>query len=323
MRYTVRHITRFAYESPIAESIMEVRMQPRSDGFQRCLHFGLTTSPASRVMMYQDHDGNSVHHFDIPGRHERLTLTADALVECDMPTPLPHRLGPRAWAELDALAANGESWEFLARSAFARPTPKLEALAQELRLQRGNDPLMTARGLMGEIYTRFAYNQRSTRVDSPIDDALEARAGVCQDFAHIFIALARRLGMPARYVSGYLFHSGGSAERSADGATHAWVEVLMPELGWIGIDPTNNLMAGERHIRVATGRDYSDVPPTRGVFKGTSEVRSELSVAVSVGPVSGYLAPDDVPFTPWRSREAGATAPEGESSRAQQQQQQQ
>src|SRR5687768_17648397 len=111
MRYTVRHVTRFAYESPIAESIMEVRMQPRSDGFQRCLHFGLTTSPASRVMMYQDHDGNIVHHFDIAGRHASLSLTADALVECDQPAPLPHRLGPRACAALDARAATGEHWE--------------------------------------------------------------------------------------------------------------------------------------------------------------------------------------------------------------------
>lgn len=319
MRYTVRHVTRFAYESPITESVMEVRMQPRSDGFQRCLHFGLTTSPASRVLMYPDHDGNVVHHFDIPGRTAWLTLTADALVECDAPPALPHRLGPRAWAELDAIAAGGDQWEALAPSTFARPTARLDQLAQELRLQRGNDPLMTIRGLMGDIYTRFAYSQRSTRVDSPIDDALQARAGVCQDFAHIFIALVRRLGIPARYVSGYLFHSGqGGNDRSADGATHAWVEVLMPGLGWIGVDPTNNLMAEDRHIRVAIGRDYADVPPTRGVFKGTSEARSELSVAVRVGPVKGYLAPDAVPFTPWMSREAGAAAPEHEAAQQQQ-----
>lgn len=322
MRYTVRHVTRFAYESPIAESIMEVRMQPRSDGFQRCLHFGLTTSPASRVLMHQDHDGNIVHHFNIPGRHSKLTLTADAMVECEAPPPLPHRLGPRAWQELDALAATGEHWEWLSPSAFARPTPRLETLAQELRLQRGNDPLVTVRGLMGEIYTRFAYNQSSTGVDSPIDDALEARAGVCQDFAHIYIALTRRLGIPTRYVSGYLFHNNNTSDRSADGATHAWVEVLLPEIGWIGLDPTNNLIAAERHIRVATGRDYADVPPTRGVFKGTSEVRSELSVGVLVGPAKGALTPDDVPFTPWQSREAGPSA-SGEASRLAQQQQQQ
>jgi transglutaminase-like putative cysteine protease len=319
MRYTVRHITRFAYESPIEESVMEVRMQPRSDGHQRCLHFGLTTNPATRVMLYQDQDGNMVHHFNIPGRHSGLTVTAEAMVECEAVEPMPHRLGPRAWAEVDTLAASGEFWEWLAPSAFARPTPLLDKLAGDIRVERGNDPLVTLRRVMGEMYTRFDYNQKSTSVDSTIDDALEARAGVCQDFAHIFIALARRLSVPARYVSGYLFQD-GSADRSAEDATHAWAEVLLPEAGWVGLDPTNNLIAGERHVRVAIGRDYADVPPTRGVFKGTAAVRSELSVGVRVGSVKGPLAVDDVPFTPWMSREAGATPPEGESARAQQQQ---
>ncbi len=322
MRYTIRHVTRFAYEAPISESVMEVRMQPRTDGLQRCLHFGLTTDPATRVLMYQDHDGNAVHHFDIPGRHSALAVTAEAMVECDAPAPLPHRLGPRAWADLDALVAAGDCWEWLAPSHFARATPRLDALAGELRLQRGNDPLVTLRGLMGEMYTHFAYNQRSTRVDSPVDDALEARAGVCQDFAHIFIALCRGLGVPTRYVSGYLFNDGGS-DRSIDGATHAWVESLLPDVGWVGLDPTNNLLAGERHIRVAIGRDYADVPPTRGVFKGTSAVKSELMVGVSIGHARGSLAGDELPFTPWMSRDAGATPPEAESARARQQQQQQ
>jgi transglutaminase-like putative cysteine protease len=319
MRYTVRHVTRFAYESPIAESVMEVRMQPRSDGLQRCLHFGLTTTPASRVLMYQDQDGNMVHHFDIPARHDRLTLTAEAMVECETFRPLPHRLGPHAWDDVDRLVGTGECWESLSPSTFARQTPLLDQLADELRLGRGNDPLVTLRGLMGEMYTRFSYSQRSTRVDSPIDDALEARGGVCQDFAHIFIALTRRLGVPARYVSGYMFRDASSGDRSADGATHAWVDVLLPELGWVGFDPTNNLLAAERHIRVAIGRDYADVPPTRGVYKGTSEVRSELSVAVSVGSEKGLLTTADVPFTPWMSRDVGATAPDREAVRAQQQ----
>ena len=323
MRYTVRHVTRFAYESPIAESVMEVRMQPRSDGHQRCLHFGLATNPATRVLMYQDQDGNVVHHFDIPGRHERLTVTAEAVIECEPPQPLPHRLGPRAWADLDALAAGGEYWESLAPSAFARPTPLLEVLAAELGLQRGNDPLVTLRGLMGEMYTRFVYNQHSTRVDSPIDDALQARAGVCQDFAHIFIALARGLRVPARYVSGYLFSDGGDSDRSAHGATHAWVEVLLPDVGWVGLDPTNNLLAQERHIRVAVGRDYADVPPTRGVYKGATAVRSELGVAVRVGPVTLPLAGDVLPFTPWMSRDAGAPISNPDTIAAQQDQQQQ
>ena len=180
---------------------------------------------------------------------------------------------------------------------------------------------MLLRRLMREIYTRFEYSPRSTRVDSPIDEALAARRGVCQDFAHIFIALARQLGIPSRYVSGYLFRGDDSQDRSAHDATHAWAEAFLPQLGWVGFDPTNNLIAEERHIRVAIGRDYADVPPTRGVYKGVTAVRTELAVAVRVGPVKPPLAGDVLPFTPWMSRDAGA--PSSDTAGAQQQQQQQ
>ena len=320
MRYSLRHVTRFTYDTPIAESVMEARMQPRSDGCQRCLHFALTPSPSARVMMYQDHDGNSVHFFDIPARHARLTLTAEALVECAPLPRLPDRLGPDAWVALDALADSGECWEYLTPSVFTQASPLLDDFARELRLERGDDPLSTLRRIMSEMSARFEYKPQSTRVDSPIDEALEARHGVCQDFAHIFIALTRRLGMPTRYVSGYLYRDAASHDRSTDGATHAWVEAVLPEIGWIGFDPTNNLIAEDRHIRVAVGRDYADVPPTRGVYKGLTAVRSELAVAVCVGPAAPSLSSDVVPFTPWMSREASAPMPLADSQQDQQQQ---
>jgi transglutaminase-like putative cysteine protease len=321
MHYNIRHVTRFTYETAISESVMETRMQPRTDAAQRCLHFGLSTQPASRVMMYQDHQGNVVHHFNIPGRHSQLTVTAEALVECVVPPELPRTLERgAAWERLDRLTESGEFWDVLNPSPFARRTALLDALSREIGLVRGDDPLETVRQLTAEIYTRFEYSPHSTRVDSPIDDALEARSGVCQDFAHVMIALVRGLGMPCRYVSGYLFQQGEDNVRSSAGATHAWVEALMPDLGWIGFDPTNNLMAGDRHIRVAIGRDYADVPPTRGVYKGTTAVRSELAVGVSVGPALAGTSGEAPPFVPWMSREAAA--PLGTSDSAQQQQQQ-
>jgi len=316
MRYNIRHITRFTYESAISESVMEVRMQPRSEGPQRCLHFALTTLPASRVMTYEDNDGNVVHHFDIPGSHALLTVTAEALVDCDAMRPLPYRLGPEGWSRLDAMTAAGVCWEYLAPSTFARATRKLEDLRTELGLERGNDPLVMLRRLMGEMYKRFEYAPQSTRVDSPIDDALTERRGVCQDFAHIFIALVRPLGVPARYVSGYLFRDVSSTDRSIDGATHAWVEALLPDLGWVGFDPTNNLIAEDRHIRAAIGRDYFDVPPTRGIYKGVSTVRNELAVAVRVGSEQGSTAAagDAVPFRPWKAHRAGQSQDEADSA---------
>jgi transglutaminase-like putative cysteine protease len=304
MRYTIRHITRFTYESAVTEGVMEVRMQPRSEGPQRCLNFSLNTSPASRVVSYLDHEGNCIHHFDIPGTHSLLTVNMEALVDCDSGRPLPYRLGPAGWKQLDALTDGGVYWEFLAPSLFARSTAKLEQLKGEMGLDRGNDPIVMLRRLMGEMYKRFEYAPQSTRVDSPIDDALGERRGVCQDFAHIFIALIRPLGVPARYVSGYLFRDALNTDRSADGATHAWVEALLPQLGWVGFDPTNNLIVEDRHIRVAVGRDYADVPPTRGIYKGLTAVRNEIAVAVRVGSTQAPAAVVEVvPFTPWKARQ--------------------
>ena len=322
MRYTIRHVTRFAYQTPVTESVMEARMQPRTDNLQRCFHFALTTTPKARVMMYQDHDGNAVHHFAIPARHANLTLTAESLVDCTVPEPLPADLGGDGWERLDAMKSPGDLWEDLAPSAFVQKTALLDELVDAIGLTRGDDPLVTLRQLMNQIFERFEYTPQVTRVDSPIDDALRVRRGVCQDFAHIFLALARLLGVPARYVSGYLFHGAVSDDRTPDGATHAWVEVRLPELGWVGLDPANNVLAEERHIRVAVGRDYADVPPTRGIFKGSTVVHSELGVSVDVGSARP-LPGDVIPFAPWMSREATDTPRDADVAQQQQQQQQQ
>jgi transglutaminase-like putative cysteine protease len=318
MQYTIHHSTKFAYETAVSESVMEVRMQPRSEGPQRCIHFGLSTTPASRVRMYQDHDGNIVHHFNIPGRHPRLTVTAEALVESSPLPPLP-ALEPGAWHRLDARTNSGEFWELMNPSLFACHTPALEQLARDIGLERGPDPLEMLWRLTNEIYDRFEYSPQTTNVDSPIDHALEQRQGVCQDFSHIMIALVRRLGVPCRYVSGYLFQQADSSVRSSSAATHAWVEAWLPDLGWVGFDPTNNLAATDGHIRVAVGRDYADVPPTRGIFKGTSAVRGELAVAVRVGPARGGAVDNTVPFVPWMSLEAAAPLAAGHSTQQQQQ----
>ena len=298
--YSIQHLTRFDYANPVCESAMEIRMQPRSDSNQRCLTFSLSVSPRCRVFSYRDHLGNQVHHFDIPGEHRQLVIVAHALVEQQPLGMVPLRLQPSAWTELDTLLAQGDFWEMLVPSTFAEPTEALRALAAEWRIERRDDPLSLLHELNRRMYETFDYLPRSTKVDSPIDVALNSRRGVCQDFAHIMIAMARLVGIPCRYVSGYLCHGTSAAadaaeanvdgiasdgskaeeERSSPSATHAWVEAFLPRLGWVGFDPTNDLVATERHIRTALGRDYADVPPTHGVYRGKTE--SELSVAVHV-----------------------------------------
>jgi transglutaminase-like putative cysteine protease len=318
VQYNIRHVTRFIYEAPISESVMEARMQPRSEGPQRCLQFALSTTPSTRIRMYQDHDGNVVHHFNIPGRLSRLSVVAEALIDSSPCPALPESLGDDAWGQIDAAASSGTFWEMLNPSPFARPTAALEALAGELGSSRAADPLTTLKQLNDDLFARFTYSPKSTRVDSPIDDALASRRGVCQDFTHIMIALVRRLGIPCRYVSGYLFQQAEDGVRSPEGSTHAWMEAWLPDLEWVGFDPTNRLIADHRHIRVALGRDYADVPPTRGVFKGSSAVRSELAVAVRVGASSiSFLEQGPMP---WVSREVTSPLPGGEMSSQQQQQ---
>jgi len=320
IQYTVRQSNRFVYSVPISESVVEVRMQPRSDGRQRCLRFELTPQPRARVFAYQDALGNVVHHFDIPSRHARLSITADAIVDM-LPSPtIPESLPAEAWDELDADAVAGERWHMLNPSRFARETLLLNELAEELHWRRESDPLTMMRRLNFALFRAFTYAPRQTHVDSPIDDALRARAGVCQDLAHIMIAMARRVGVPCRYVSGYLSPSRDGHDRSVDGATHAWAEAWLPSLGWVGFDPTNDVLAGDRHVRVAVGRDYGDVPPTRGVFRG--EAASELSVLVTVSLSDTPIRPEHVmPVTTWVSTEPAG--PDDSFDQAQQQQQQQ
>jgi transglutaminase-like putative cysteine protease len=278
--YSIRHLTRFRYKKPVSESIMEVRMHPRSDSNQHCLSFSLSVSPRCRVFSYRDHYGNNVQHFDIPGEHDQLVIVAESLVEQQIEMDVPAFLSPDAWGALDALVAEGDYGEMLLDSTFAQSSPALLELAKKLNVVRRDDPLMVVHELNKSIYEYFEYVPSSTRVDSPIEEAIASHQGVCQDFAHTMIALLRHIGIPARYVSGYLYRGREDHDRSTPDASHAWVEVLLPHLNWVGMDPTNDLIAYNRHIRTAVGRDYADVPPTHGIFRGKAE--SELYVAVHV-----------------------------------------
>jgi transglutaminase-like putative cysteine protease len=316
--YSVRHVTTFRYEPAVRESVMEVRMQPRSEANQRCLSFTLDVSPGTNITQYCDSTGNTVHHFDIAGSHTEVKVTAQSTVQVEA-VPAPRLAEAGDWADLGAMTDADDYWEMMLPSAFARSSEALEQLAKEMKVERRGGPLEVLTELNEGIYRLFAYVPNSTKVDSPIEEALLARQGVCQDFAHIMIALARPHRIPCRYVSGYLFHreENGRRDRSLEGASHAWVEAFVPRLGWIAFDPTNNLIGGDRHIRVAIGRDYADVPPTRGVHKG--EARSELSVAVTVSPSDAPPPEPPAPSIVIQSRPVFARL----SSRSAQEQQQQ
>jgi transglutaminase-like putative cysteine protease len=272
--------------------MMEVRMHPRSEGNQRCFVFQLSVNPRARIFGYTDSYGNLVHHFDLPARHGQLTIISDALVNIDAQPAVPEDMRVEAWQELEELLEKKDYWDMLMPSHFARSSPELEQLAREIGAdeRKGRSPLAFLQDIASGIHRSFRYVKKSTAVNSPIEDALRSRQGVCQDFAHIMIALVRNARIPCRYVSGYLYHS-SEDEYPTDGATHAWVEALLPGLGWVGFDPTLNRLASAQHIRTAIGRDYADVPPTMGMMKGKAD--TQLQVRVRVTPSQAVLPPDE------------------------------
>lgn len=326
MVYSIRHFNRYRYSKPVSQSTLEIRMHPRSEYTQRCFTFELNVNPKARLFSYMDHVGNTIYHFDMPQPHTELTIVADALVDVEPPNELPDKLGPQAWNDLDDMLGRDDYWDMLMPSHFARSCPELESLAAKLGVdsRNGRDPLTLTLDLNRSLFEEFEYAKEITTVDSPIEDALHSRRGVCQDFAHIMITLLRRLRIPSRYVSGYMFHDLGCKDRSGEGASHAWVEALLPGLGWIGFDPTNNLIAGIRHIRTAIGRDYGDVPPTKGTLLGSGSAASDLKVRVRVTPSETLLPPEPGYPVEERTVTQSARGEDGSlrSTVAQQQQQQ-
>jgi transglutaminase-like putative cysteine protease len=278
--FAIRHVTRFRYSVPVHESVMELRMQPRSEGPQTLRSFQITTNPRAQLYAYTDSLGNAVYHFNVLRAHEELRIEAQAVVERSNST-MPATADGLEWQRYNQLNLTSDHFDLLEPSRFARHSTGLDRFMAERGLAKPQgDPLSALKTLNHIIFESFGYESGVTEVHSPIDHALAEGRGVCQDFAHIMIAVARHWGVPARYVSGYLSQRRRNEHRSGDDATHAWVEAYLPSFGWIGFDPTNDIMAEERHIRVAVGRDYADVPPTRGTFKGDAE--SELAISVSV-----------------------------------------
>jgi transglutaminase-like putative cysteine protease len=324
MLYAITHVTHFAYDAPVSESHMEVRMQPLTRGAQSCLRYELEVEPRVRAQRFRDHLSNWVDYFSVPGRHQSLLITARTDVDVGRPATLPRSLDAAEWDAIDSWVANDAHWDLRNPTAFATWSPALIAYADSVAPARSRviDPLSAVREIVTRVHRDFEYSPYSTRVNSTIDEALAARRGVCQDLAHVTVSLLRRLNLPTRYVSGYIAPpENGGMTPSAASATHAWIEVLLPRLGWVGFDPTHNMEASERHVRVAVGRDYADVPPARGVCKGGAG--STLTVTVDIRPAGASNTPKPLTdsASPWISQMPGSIAADSRASAQQSQQQ--
>lgn len=274
MNVTVLHETAFEYAQPVRAAFTEARLRPVSDAFQTCNEFALTVDPLRNLTVNQDYYGNTVHFFNILPPHGDMVLTARSIVET-------HR-DPLTVSPVSEFEMRKAYLDFLGFDGPVEDLPAVEEWVDACGIRKANSHPEAAfeavQKLNGLIHERFTHAPGSTDVHTKISQVFDTREGVCQDFAHIFIAVCRAAQFPARYVSGYLITR---RSRSAEGSSssHAWVEVLLPERGWCAVDPTNNLLADDFYIKLAHGRDYRDVPPTRGTYRG-GPVESELRVRV-------------------------------------------
>ena len=270
-RHAIEHSIEFAYSEPVHGSVMTLYLCPLQDRRQIVRGFSVETDPPGAVYDFDGYFGNRGHFFDRPGRHRRLSIRAQSIVEVGPIPEAPASLGSDAWEALRRAAAEPELSLMLQPSRFARPSSALGAFIDSCGLEPGEDPLAGAIVLRTRLHQLFDYLPGTTSVDSPIEQILETREGVCQDYAHVMASILRGWGIPSRYVSGYLGPDRDGGGGVTTGESHAWVESWFPGPGWIGFDPTNDVQCDERHVRVAVGRDYADVPPTRGVFHGAAE----------------------------------------------------
>ena len=281
--YEIEHVSRYLYSSPVGRCDLSLCLKPRDDAHQRLLRFYVSANPPAPLNSETDFFGNTKQVLNIHRDHEALEITARSTVELGRVAPQPDSLGADAWEEIHSWRELFSYWDFTHPSAFARPSSILTAFVDELHIKAGGDPLESLLRLCDTLHRSFQYVPGITSVVSPIEHILELRQGVCQDYAHVMIAIARSWGIPARYVSGYLYIDGQGGEGAPQTASHAWVECLLPGLGWISFDPTNRCLVGERHVRVGIGRDYQDVAPVRGVFVGGGDAKLDVDVRVLAG----------------------------------------
>lgn len=261
------HRMRFLYDDFVRESQMELRVEPESTPHQSVQAFHLSVGPPPKVERYRDWNGNAVHHLVIRDYHDRIEVEARSLVEVSDDRPGLEALGDAR------IGTMGELLDFTLLEGPARGGERLDALARAIPVPPDAPIAEQVAAATAVVRERLRYESGVTDWRTSAEDALAAGSGVCQDFAHVMLGLLRRRGIPSRYVSGYL-HVGTEREPAQ---SHAWVEVH-GNGRWIGVDPTHDQRPDQRYVRIAAGRSYDDVPPNRGVFRGSAAERLETTV---------------------------------------------
>lgn len=272
MKWEIIHRTEYAYASPVRESFNEVRLQPFSDASQHVDDFLLKILPAGRLRHYHDFYSNVVHHFEIPEAHSTLSIESRTRVTITPPPPLD-AIALFPLARIGEAANQPRVFEFLPDSRYVELSTEAWKMALDATADV-SDTWLAALAIMHYVHGQFKYESNSTAVHTHMREVLKEKHGVCQDFAHVMIGLCRVLKIPALYVSGYLATETASA-------THAWMEVFIPGIGWRGLDPTHNRQTDATYVKIGVGRDYADVAPVRGNYKGTTDHKMTVKVSIT------------------------------------------
>jgi len=273
-RLQIVHTTRYLYDGLVSSSYNEARLTPQTTTDQLTLESTVRASPTATVQRYWDYWGTQVTAFDLHTPHDRLEVVASSLVETGPYVPPAEVFD---WSLLRSPAVLDDYSEFLAPTSYTPTESRLADVAAEVAAQP--DPLAAAEAAAQVVHGQLRYVSGTTGVHTTAVEAWESGSGVCQDFAHLTLTLLRSAGIPARYVSGYLYPvKDAEAGSTVVGESHAWVQAWVGD--WVSIDPTNLSQVAERHVKVATGRDYSDVSPLRGLYTGAG--RSKLEVTVEM-----------------------------------------
>ncbi len=286
MIYQVSHTTRYDYDAPVSASFAQLRQLPDDVDGQVCLRRSLTTHPgAEHYREHRDYFGNLAAVVAVREKHTELVVTSTSLIDTgDRPTGFGAE-GRRPWQTYTVGAAPTDELDAVEFTLDSALVARSEQLAAYARPSFGNDTSLAdgVTSLCSRIHTEFEFDAKATEIDTPIDEVMAMRKGVCQDFAHVMIGALRSVGLPAAYVSGYLetLPPPGAARLTGADRTHAWVSVSLGGGRWMGVDPTNDQIAGPRYVTTARGRDYRDVPPLKGVIF-TDAKNSRLTVSVDV-----------------------------------------
>lgn len=279
-KYQVKHITRYTYPSPVIDSANQVMLFPLDDAQQEVKNHKLIISNLPDVEVYTDYFGNKVGFFSEIRPHTELTIqSVIEVITQEAKLPSGETSIAAEWEQLGLIREQFPYMDFMLLE-HCDCEKEIQEIVNAL-MQTNRSPFEIAQNMSAFVYDHFEYKKGITSVETKVDEIWKLKAGVCQDFAHILLVMLRTVGIPARYVSGYICPK--DHELRGEGATHAWVEAYIPFHDWIGIDPTNNCIASDRHIRLAVGRSFTDCTPVKGTYKGSSEHTLEVSVTIDNG----------------------------------------